>query len=196
MKHTFSLAILLLTGLVSLAQDAKRGITATEFAQVKTASFKNVEKDTYVKASGLVIDRDDEKAPYVFKFSDGIERRVYLFNVYAAQDMKSLGSLAVFYTPKDGKVQKICIPNAQADRAIWGQYIDDLKDAAKAADGFAVCLAFALSKEGAGVTKTEGTASTDKDHNEFCFAGDAYVLLADGTEKKMHQMGVGLKFPG
>ncbi|WP_266368792.1 Hint domain-containing protein [Tellurirhabdus rosea] len=195
MKKILFAAMFALASLIATAQEAKRGITAAEYALAKAVTFKNVEKDTYVKANGLLFDRDDEKAPYVFKFSDGIERRVYFFSLYEAQSMKSLGQLAVFYTPKDGKMQKVCVPNAEADRAVWGQYIDDLKDANKAADGFAVCLAFALSKESSGPVKTDG-ATAEKDHNEFCFAGSSYVLMADGTEKPIGQVKVGEQVGG
>jgi hypothetical protein len=191
MKNILCAVALLFLTVYANAQDAKRGITATEFASVKAVTFKNIEKDSYLKTGGLVFDRNDEKPPYVFKFSDGIERRIYLFNVFAAEGMKSVGTLAVFYTPKDGKMHKVCIPNSDADKAIWGQYIDDLKDAAKAADGFAVCLAFTLSKESSGPVKGGEQASADKDHNEFCFPADAHVLMADGTEKQIDQIKAG-----
>jgi hypothetical protein len=193
MKHTlYTLIISLLMTTTTLAQEEQRGITAAEFASAKTIVIKNLEKDSYVKANGFVLDRNEEQPPYVFKFSDGVERRIYRYNLHEAEGMKQLGSLAVYHTPKDGKSLMVCIPNNLADKAIWGQYIDDLKDHAKVADGFAVCMAFMLSKENAGKAKTaDGTTTASTDHNEFCFPGDAHVLMQEGLEKRIDAVKVG-----
>lgn len=185
------LFITLLLHFAAFAQDETRGITAAEFAAAKAITIKNLEKDSYFKSGSLVLDRNEEQPPYVFKFSDGIERRIYLYKLFESESMKQLGSLAVYHTPKDGKTLTVCIPNNQADKAIWGQYIDDLKDHAKVADGFAVCMAFMLSKENTGKGKAAEGTTAQADHNEFCFPADAYVLMQDGTEKRIDQVRVG-----
>ncbi|OIN59385.1 hypothetical protein [Arsenicibacter rosenii] len=185
MKKLLYVSLALLMHVTAWAQEEKRGITTAEFTAAKAATFKNIEKDSYFKSGGLVFDRNDEKPPYTFKFSDGLERKVYLYSLFGAEDMKSVGTLAVFTWSKSPKPLLVCIPNTLADKAIWGQYIDDLKDGAKQADGFAVCLAFALSREFSGGTKAEGEKAGEKDHNEFCFPADTYVSLANGLEKRM-----------
>nr|WP_293835048.1 Hint domain-containing protein [uncultured Arsenicibacter sp.] len=185
MKKLLYVSLALLINVAAWAQEEKRGITTAEFTAAKAATFKNLEKDSYFKSGGLVFDRNDEKPPYTFKFSDGLERKVYLYSLFGAEDMKSVGSLAVFTWSKSPKPLLVCIPNTLADKAIWGQYIDDLKDGAKQADGFAVCLAFALSREFSGGAKAEGAKAGEKDHNEFCFPADTYISLANGLEKRM-----------
>ncbi len=184
MKKILYVSLALLINVAAWAQEEKRGITTAEFTAAKAATFKNIEKDSYFKSGGLVFDRNDEKPPYTFKFSDGLERKVYLYSLFGAEDMKSVGSLAVFTWSKSPKPLLVCIPNTLADKAIWGQYIDDLKDGAKQADGFAVCLAFALSREFSGGAKAEGAKAGEKDHNEFCFPADTYVSLANGLDKR------------
>lgn len=196
MKKLLYVSLALLFHVAAMAQEEKRAITAAEFAAAKAVTFKNLDKDSYFKAGGLVFDRNDEKPPYTFKFSDGLERKVYLFSLLGADDMKSLGSLAVFTWSKDPKPLLVVIPNLMADKAIWGQYIDDLKDGAKKADGFAVCLAFALSREFSGGAKTDGAKTTEKDHNDFCFPADSYVSLADGTEKRIDAVRSGDQIAG
>lgn len=181
----FSLAYLLICSF-AYAQDEKRGITKAEFATVKALSVKNLEKDTYVKTdNGFILDRYESRPAYVFKFSDGIERRIYLYKVFEADKMKEIAMLAFFVTPKDGKQLKLCIPNTLADKEVWGIYIDDMKDNDKKISGFSTCVAFVLSREFSGGGKTE-TASGDD--YEYCFPADAKVRLADGTEKAIAQI--------
>lgn len=196
MKKLAYLSLALLLHVAAWAQDEKRGITTAEFAAAKAATFKNLDKDSYFKAGGLVFDRNDEKPPYTFKFSDGIERKIYLYNLFGADDMKSIGSLAVFTWSKSPKPLLVCIPNTLADKAIWGQYIDDLKENAKLADGYAVCLAFALSREYSTGGKAEAGKAEQKDHNEFCFPADTYVTLSNGLEKRMDAVQVGDQIGG
>lgn len=193
-----TLFILILTTLtLASAQDIKPGpITAAQVTSAKALVIKNLEKDTYLKADGLVFDRDDDKAPYVFKFSDGVERRIYLFRIVQPDEMKQLGTLAVFTTPQNGNMQKICIPSPVSDKAVWGQYIDDLKDGDKQANGLAVCLAFVLSKEFGGGTPAGSTTSAEKEKNEFCFPADAWVRMADGMEKQISEIKTGERLAG
>lgn len=178
------LLILFFTFLVSFAsfsqeEAEKGGITSADFDAVKKLTIKNPDKDTYVKQGNFIL--DNENPPYVFKFSDGIERRIYLYKILEATKMKDVGSLAIFTTPKDGKRIALCIPNPLAEKEVWGKYIDDLKDGEKAVMGFSSCIAFVLAKEFSGVALAAGDKKEDK--YEYCFPADAKVKMADGTEK-------------
>ncbi len=169
---------------VCLGQEEKRGLTKPEYDAVKMLTVKNLEKDTYIKLpNGFILDRYESRPAYVFKFSDGIERRIYLYKVFETDQMKEIGMLAFFVTPKDGKQLKLCIPNAMASKEIWGAYIDDLKDNDKKIAGFSSCVAFVLSREFSGGGKNETTSESGE--YEYCFPADAHIQLADGTEKNI-----------
>jgi hypothetical protein len=190
MKTKLYSLILLFISLFASAQEEKRGITKAEFAVVKTLTITNLEKDTYVKTDkGFILDRYESRPAFVFKFSDGIERRIYLYKVFESDKMKEVGMLAFFVTPKDGKQLKLCIPNAMADKEVWGQYIDDLKDNDKKISGFSSCIAFVLSREfsGGGENKASG------DDYEYCFPATVRVRMADSTEKTIDNVKTGEK---
>lgn len=167
------------------AQEAPHAMSAADYKALKGLMIKNMEKDTYVKFdAGYVLDRYEMKPPFVFKFSDGVERKIYLYRVYETGQMQELGLLAKYVTSKSDQVWNLPIPSAPSGKEAWGLYIDDIKDYDKATSGFAACLAFALSKEtmqmlGGGTGETQ--ASSDEEY-EYCFPADAPVRLADGTE--------------
>lgn len=182
MKNLIVIAGLLLS-FAALAQEEKGGITKKQFAAAKKLSVKNLEKDTYIKADSFILDRFNERPAYVFKFSDGIERRIYLYKVFEIEKMKEVAMLAFFQTPKDGKLIKLCIPNALADKEVWGIYIDDLKDGDKLISGFSACVAFVLSREFSGLDNG-GKKGAGEDY-EYCFPKESTVQMADGTEKNI-----------
>lgn len=173
----------------TFAQEAEKvGIKNAEFEAVKKISIKNLEKDTYIKEAAFIL--DNSNPPYVFKFSDGMERRIYLYKVLELAGMKEIANLMVFTTPKDGKRINLVIPNALAEKAVLGKYIDELKEGEKAVMGFSSCVAFVLAKEFSGVLAMKGA---EEDKYEYCFPATAQVLMADGSLKNISEVKTGDK---
>lgn len=179
--------VLLVFGLVcstlfAKAQEvAKVGIKNADYDALKKIAVKNPDKDTYIKEGAYVL--DNSNPPYVFKFSDGKERRIYLYKVLETAEMKEMGSLMVFTTPKDGKKISLVVPNPMAEKEVWGKYIDDLKDGEKAINGFSSCVAFVLAKEFTG--GASGAEHGAEDKYEYCFPETAVVTMADGSQKSI-----------
>ncbi len=189
MKKIIYLITFLFLSINIFAQEGeKMGIKFTEFEAVKKIAIKNLDKDTYVKDGNFVL--DNSTSPYIFKFSDGIERRIYLYKVLESVGMKEIANLLIFTTPKDGKRINLVVPNPLAEKETWGKYIDDLKDGEKAVTGFSSCIAFVLAKEFSGVTGEKGK---EEDKYEYCFAADAKVTMADGQMKNISEVKVGDK---
>jgi len=169
------------------AQDKARGLTLDEYKKAKAFTVNDPENDTYLKFdNAYVLDRYEMRPAYVFKYSDGIERRIYLYRLLDNKTKASLGMTALYVTPGDGKKFLVCIPNPQAEKAVWTQYIDDLKEYAQAEKGFGSTFAYVTSREmaalaggGAGVP----SASANKTDFDVCFPAFARVTLADGTQK-------------
>ncbi|TAH25767.1 MAG: hypothetical protein EAZ07_06230 [Cytophagales bacterium] len=189
-KTLFILIILMIVPFILesiSAQDASKikGITTQECLLLKNYKFKDLEKDTYLKLdNGFVLDRFEMKPPYVFNFSDGMERKIFLFKISDSKDKKDLGLLAVYKNSKTTKSYNLYIPNALSDKVVWGMYIDELKDADKLEYGFSSTVAFVLGKElsslmGAGGA---GALSSKSDEYEFCFPENAMVMLNNKTE--------------
>jgi hypothetical protein len=176
----------------AFAQEEKRGITKAEFYSVKMLTVNNLEKDTYIKTDkGFILDRYESRPAYKFNFSDGIERRIYLYKVFEADKMKEVAMLAFFVTPKDGQILKLCIPNLMAQKEVWGLYIDDLKDNDKKISGFSTCVAFVLSREFSG--GGEAGSKTSGEDYEYCFPADSQIKMADLSEKNIENVKIGEK---
>jgi hypothetical protein len=190
MKKALLFIAIFITSFATFAQETteKAGIKNAEFEAVKKISIKNLEKDTYVKEGAFIL--DNSNPPYVFKFSDGMERRIYLYKVLESAGMKEIANLMVFNTPKDGKRINLVIPNPLADKEVWGKYIDELKDGEKAVMGFSSCVAFVLAKEFSGVLAMKGK---EEDKYEYCFPATAQVSMADGSMKNISDVKVGDK---
>lgn len=176
------------------AQNNMRTITPEEYAKVKSLPLKSVEKHTYIREKGYVFDRPEGDAGlFVFNLNDGIERKIYLYKVSEGAAMNGIGNLAVFTVPD--KQIKLYIPNQLAPKEVWNQYLSDLKDGNKMADGFGVCVAYMLSQ-----LKTESSSDTsakeEKDPNDFCFPAEAFVNLADGSEKHLSDITAGEMLSG
>lgn len=171
---------------ISAQEGAKmRGITPVEYAALKGYTFKDIANDTYIKLeNGLVLDRFEMKPAYVFAFSDGMERKIFLFKVSDSKDKKELGLLASYKNSKTLKSYNITFPNVLADKIIWGKYIDDLKDFDKLEYGFSATVAFVLGKELAAATSGGGAVVAGKadDEYEFCFPQNAMVSLDSKKE--------------
>jgi hypothetical protein len=176
------------------ASEPERGITLEEYGKVKTFTFKNLDEDTYVKfENNYILDRYQMKPPYVFKYSDGIERRFYLYKLMDNKTKKELGMVAVYYLPATKKAINVCIPNATAQKEVWARYIDDLKELGAKENGLLSTYSYVLSKEmsalsGGGAAQAVSTTSTDYD---VCFPENALVMLPDGQEKPIHMIQAG-----
>ena len=189
MKKAILLIASFIITLTSFAQESEKiGIKNAEFEAVKKISIKNLDKDTYVKEGAFIL--DNSNPPYVFKFSDGLERRIYLYKVLESVGMKEIANLMVFNTPKDGKRINLVVPNPLADKEVWGKYIDELKDGEKAIMGFSSCVAFVLAKEFSGVLAVKGK---EEDKYEYCFPASAQVSMADGSLKNISDVKAGDK---
>jgi hypothetical protein len=170
------------------AQDNQRGFTLAEYASVKTMTFKNIEKNTYVREKEFVFDRPDDKPFYDFNLNDGVDRKIFLYSIQEGSSSKNLGSLAVF--SMKGKLTNLVIPNSLASKEVWTQYLEDLKNNSKTTDGFAICVAYMLSQLGSGAEKATAVEET-KDPNDFCFPADIFVNLANGVEKNITEIKIG-----
>ena len=176
---------------------ASTGMTLEQLTAVKAIKIANLDKDTYLKSGAFILDRYEERPAYVFNYTDGITRKIYLYKVFAAEDTKELGLLAIYKNEKSGEVKPFVIPGASADRKAWDAYIDDLKYVGEKEPGLMSTLTFVLSREmagllsgGAGAKTDEGGAKKKEEYN-FCFAPDASVTMGDGSSKKISQVVAG-----
>ncbi|QJW88229.1 hypothetical protein HNV11_01960 [Spirosoma taeanense] len=203
MKHNllslfFFFACAITTQLLSQrvwAQTASAGMTLDQLKAVKAIKIANLDKDTYFKSGGFILDRYEERPAYVFTYSDGITRKIYLYKIFTAADTKDLGLLAIYQNGKTGEVKPFVIPGASAERGAWDAYIDDLKYVGEKEPGLMSTLTFVLSREMAGLlaggsAKTDDGGAKKKEEYNFCFAADAPVTLADGSAKKISDIAV------
>ncbi|MDB5240282.1 MAG: hypothetical protein JWP57_907 [Spirosoma sp.] len=178
------------------AQTASAGMTLDQLKAVKAIKVANLDKDTYLKSGAFILDRYEERPAYVFNYTDGITRKIYLYKIFTSADTKDLGLLALYQNGKTGEVKPFVIPGATADRAAWDAYIDDLKYVGEKEPGLMSTLAFVLSREMAGLMagssgKTEEGGTKKKEEFNFCFAPDALVTQADGSAKPISTIVVG-----
>jgi len=185
-KIIYFITLLCLSISVFAQEGEKMGIKLSEFEAVKKIVIKNLDKDTYVKDGNFIL--DNSTSPYIFKFSDGLERRIYLYKVLEVAGMKEIANLMIFTTPKDGKKISLVVPNPLAEKETWGKYIDDLKDGEKSVSGFSSCVAFVLAKEFSGVAGEKGK---EEDKYEYCFPAEAKVTMANGEIKNISEVKVG-----
>ncbi len=172
------------------------GMTLEQLKAIKAIKIANLDKDTYFKADGFILDRYEERPAYVFNYTDGITRKIYLYKIFSAENTKELGLLAIYKNEKSGEVKPFVIPGASADRKAWDAYIDDLKYVGEKEPGLMSTLTFVLSREMAGLLSggagksDEGGAKKKEEYN-FCFAPDAPVTLADGSSKEISKLVAG-----
>ncbi len=177
------------------AQATSGVMTAEQMTAIKAIKISNLDKDTYFKAGGFILDRYEERPAYVFTYSDGITRKIYLYKVFSAADTKELGLMAVYQNGKTNEVKPFVLPGAGADRKAWDAYIDDLKYVGEKEPGLMSALTFVLSREmmtimNGGAGKTEDGAKKKEEYN-FCFAPDAPVTLADGSVRELSDIEAG-----
>jgi hypothetical protein len=178
------------------AQTASAAMTVDQLNAIKAVKVTNLDKDTYFKSGGFILDRYEERPAYVFTYSDGITRKIYLYKVFTADDTKELGLLALYKNEKSGEVKPFVIPGASADRKAWDAYIDDLKYVGEKEPGLMSTLTFVLSREMAGLlsgggAKTDEGGGKKKEEYNFCFAPDAPVTMADGSTKPIGDVKAG-----
>lgn len=181
---------------VSAQTTASAGMTLEQLNTVKAIKIANLDKDTYFKSGGFILDRYEERPAYVFTYSDGITRKIYLYKVFTAADTKELGLLALYQNTKTNEVKSFVVPGASADRKAWDAYIDDLKYVGEKEPGLMSTLTFVLSREMAnllagGSTKSGDDGDKKKEEYNFCFAPDAPVMLTDGSTKAIQDVTVG-----
>lgn len=172
------------------------GMTLDQFKAVKAIKIANLDKDTYLKSGAFILDRYEERPAYVFNYTDGITRKIYLYKIFAATDTQDLGLLALYRNGKTGEVKPFVIPGASADRAAWDAYIDDLKYVGEKEPGLMSALAFVLSREMAGLLdgssgKTAEGGAKKKEEFNFCFAPNAPVTLPNGSSKAISTVTAG-----
>lgn len=178
------------------ASEAGRGITLEEYAKVKSFTFKNLDEDTYVKFdNSYILDRYQMKPPYVFKYSDGIERRFYLYKLMDNKTKKELGMVVVYHLPAEKKTINLCIPNATAGKEVWARYIDDLKELGAKENGLLSTYSYVLSKEmsvlAGGSSAQAVSAAGGAGDYDVCFPENAMIMLPDGQEKPIHAIQAG-----
>lgn len=192
LPYLFFLASALLTNFFAhrvVAQASAPGtLTAEQVVALKALKIGNLEKDTYVKSGGFILERYEDRPAYVFNYSDGITRKIYLYKVYAAADTKDLGLLAIYLNGKTGDLKSFVIPGAAGDRKAWDAYLDDMKYVGEKEPGLMPALTFVLSREMAtlmagGTGKADEGGAKKKEEFNFCFGPQAPVTLADGTSK-------------
>jgi hypothetical protein len=205
MKKALILPLLMLALAVTLtnfsatrvcAQATSGVMTAEQMTAIKAIKINNLDKDTYFKAGGFILDRYEERPAYVFTYSDGITRKIYLYKVFSAADTKELGLLALYQNGKTGEVKPFVLPGAAGDRKAWDAYIDDLKYVGEKEPGLMSALTFVLSREmmtmmDGGAGKTDEGGAKKKEEYNFCFAPDAPVTLADGSVRELADIEAG-----
>jgi hypothetical protein len=186
----------LLSQRVAAQTTASAGMTLDQLKAVKAIKITNLDKDTYLKSGAFILDRYEERPAYVFNYTDGITRKIYLYKIFSAADTKDLGLLAIYQNTKTNEVKPFVIPGASAERTAWDAYIDDLKYVGEKEPGLMSTLTFVLSREMAGLLeggggKTEDGGGKKKEEYNFCFAPDAPVTLPDGSAKAISTVAVG-----
>ncbi|RYF52785.1 MAG: hypothetical protein EOO39_41710, partial [Cytophagaceae bacterium] len=192
LPYFFFLAAALMTSFFAqrvMAQTATPGtLTAEQATAIKALKISNLDKDTYVKSGGFILERYEDRPAYEFNYSDGIKRKIYLYKVYAAADTKDLGLLAIYQNGKTGDLKSFVIPSASGDRKAWDLYLDDMKYIGEKEAGLMPALTFVLSREMAnimagGTGKTEEGGAKKKEEYNFCFGPQSLVTLVDGSSK-------------
>lgn len=174
---------------------ASPGMTAQQAKVIKAVKVANLDKDTYFKADGFILDRYEERPAYVFAYTDGITRKIYLYKVFDEVSTRALGLAAFYVNGKTNEVKPFVIPGADGERKAWDAYIDDLKYVGEKEPGLMSTLTFVLSREMAsllsgGAGKT-ADGSPKKEEYNFCFAADAPVTMADGSLKAISEVRIG-----
>lgn len=189
-------ALIMATSAVSTSfgQGESASFTLDDYKKFVSYKIGNAEEDTYIKFDNTYV-LDRETKPYVFNYSDGVERRIYLYKLLKGANRDEVGTMAMYTTPKNGKTIKVCIPGPKAEKNVWDYYIDELKLNGEQEQGFLSTLSFALSREYSKEHANQGKnpVAQEDDHYDFCFPAGSLVALADGTQKLIEKVEAGDK---
>ena len=203
MKQTFYSLILVfslvLTTQNTFAQDeALRGMTQEEYTLAKTAEVEDLDNDTYVKIGegDYVLDRYEMKQPYFITGDSGIKKRLDIYKMLDRESMGELGLVVYFTNTEANETFNLVIPNMATKGDVWNMYFDDIHQHDREEGDVALKMSYVLSKEVAYLMqKSSGVdmSAMDQDNSDydFCFAPDALVSMADGSQKPISEVKVG-----
>lgn len=189
-------ALMLFTTPLAIAQeDAARGMTKEEYELAKTATVANLDEDTYVKVGSgeYVLDRYDMKKPYLITGDSGVKKRIDLYKMIERESMAELGLIAFFTNSEADETFNLVIPNMATKGEVWNMYFDDIHQHDREEEDVALKMSYVLSKEVAYLMqKSSGgdMSAMDQENSDydFCFAADALVTMADGSEKAIKEV--------
>lgn len=203
MKHTiysFFLSVaVVFVSLSSYAQDEPlRGMTADEYEIAKSAQVEDLDNDTYVKISdgNYVLDRYEMKPPYFITGDSGIKKRIDVYKIMDRESMGDLGLVVYFTNTEADETFNLVIPNMATSGEVWNMYFDDIHQRDREEGDVALKMSYVLSKEVAYLMqKSSGVdmSAMDQENSDydFCFAADALVTMADGSDKMISEVEVG-----
>lgn len=198
--YSLSLTIALIFTLhTTFAQDdALRGMTQEEYALAKTVQVDDLDNDTYVKIGegDYVLDRYDMKPPYFITGDSGIKKRIDVYKMLDRESMGELGLVVYFTNTEAEETFNLVIPNMASKGDVWNMYFDDIHQYDREEGDVALKMSYVLSKEVAYLMqKSSGVdmSAMDQDNSDydFCFAADALVTMADGSEKMISEIEIG-----
>lgn len=182
------LATALCTAVLLLAipqmPNAQAQLDVAAYQKVISLQVKNLEKDTYVTfPEGYIFDRYEMRPPYIFRYSDGIERQVYLYSVEQKADGAFVGLLAIYQNVQSQKRIQVLMPNENASKQVWNAYLDELKYRGEEENGLLSTLSFVFGKELAARLAKDNQSDEPKEEQsayDFCFLAETQVLLPGG----------------
>mgnify|MGYP006294491351 CR=1 FL=1 len=198
--YSLFLAIILVFSLqLAYAQDdAPQGMTQEEYKLAKTATVEDLDNDTYVKIGDgdYVLDRYEMKPPYFITGDSGIKKRLDVYKFLDRESMGELGLVVYFTNTEADETFNLVIPNMATKGDVWNMYFDDIHQHDREEGDVALKMSYVLSKEVAYLMqKSSGVdmSAMDQDNSDydFCFAADAKVMMADGSEKIISEVEVG-----
>lgn len=203
MKKTFYSLILVLALVFATqntyAQDeTPRGMTQAEYELAKTTEVEDLDNDTYVKVGegDYVLDRYEMKQPYFITGDSGIKKRLDIYKMMDRESMSELGLVVYFTDTEADETFNLVIPNLATKGDVWNMYFDDIHQHDREEGDVALKMSYVLSKEVAYLMqKSSGVdmSAMDQDNADydFCFAADALVSMADGSQKPISDVKLG-----
>jgi len=198
--YSFLLSIaVVFVSLSSYAQDdALRGMTAEEYEIAKSAQVDDLDNDTYVKISdgSYVLDRYEMKPPYFITGDSGIKKRIDVYKIMDRESMGELGLVVYFTNTEADETFNLVIPNMATTGEVWNMYFDDIHQHDREEGDVSLKMSYVLSKEVSYLMqKSSGVdmSAMDQENSDydFCFAADALVTMADGSDKMISEVEVG-----
>ena len=203
MKQTFYSLIFVLAlvfvSQYSFAQDgALRGMTKDEYELAKTVEVEDLDNDTYVKIGegDYVLDRYEMKPPYFITGDSGVKKRLDVYKIMDRESMSDLGLVVYFTNTEADETFNLVIPNMASKGEVWNMYFDDIHQHDREEGDVALKMSYILSKEVAYLMqKSSGVDMSamdqENDDYDFCFAANALINMADGSQKLISEVEVG-----